>query len=83
MIFFILSRVLFVASMIFIIGYVFGNFSRHRSLTRITKVATIVAIIYFIGTNIFFARMGWGHRVRHNADYGWQCEASDSALSTK
>ena len=78
MILFILSRILFVASMVFIIGYVWGNFSRSRALTRLTKVATILAIVFFIGTNIFFARMRFGNGPRHNAAYGWHCEQKDS-----
>jgi hypothetical protein len=80
MILFILSRVLFVASMVFIIGYVWGNFSRSRALTRITKVATIGAILFFIGTNIFFARMRFRNGLRHNAAYGWHCEGADSTI---
>jgi hypothetical protein len=76
MVYFIISRLLFIASMVFIIGYVFGNFSRNKTLTRITKVATVLAIIFFIGTNIFFARMGYGYRVRHSAEIGWRCDST-------
>lgn len=81
MILFILSRVLFIASMVFIIGYVFGNFSRSRALTRITKVATVLAIVFFIGSNIFFARFAFRNGNRQHASYGWHCEKSDSALN--
>jgi hypothetical protein len=42
--------------MVFIIGYVFGGFSRNATLTTITKVASIVAIVVFIATNIFMVR---------------------------
>ena len=83
MIIFILSRVLFVASMVFIIGYVFGNFSRNRTLTRITKVATIMAIIFFIGTNVFFARMRFSNARLNQAAYGWHCGLGDSTRSNK
>lgn len=55
---FILSRVLFVASMVFIIGYVFGSFSKSKMLTRITKVATILAIVLFVAGNVFVFRGG-------------------------
>jgi hypothetical protein len=81
MILFILSRVLFIASMVFILGYVFGNFSRSRTLTRITKVATITAIVFFIGSNIFFARFAFRNGGRQHAAYGWHCEKGDSAVN--
>ena len=35
----LLSRLLFIACMVFILGYIFGNFSASKTLTRITKVA--------------------------------------------
>jgi hypothetical protein len=81
MILFILSRVLFIASMVFIIGYVFGNFSRNRTLTRITKVATILAVVFFMGSNLFFARAGFRNGMRNNAAYGWHCEKGDSTIT--
>ncbi|MBS0032022.1 hypothetical protein ACTJJ0_33190 [Chitinophaga sp. 22321] len=71
-VFIILLRILFVACMVFVIGYVFGGFSRKPALRSITKVAVILAIVLFIFTNIMFARMAfrnvngpWCHR---NAD---------------
>lgn len=58
--FIILIRVLFAACMVFIIGYVFGNFSKNATLATITKVASILAIVLFISANIFFFRFsGW------------------------
>jgi hypothetical protein len=81
MILFILSRVLFIASMVLIIGYVFGNFSRSRTLTRLTKVASILALVLFIGMNVFFARFAFRNGVRQNAAYGWHCGQGDSAIS--
>jgi len=54
----ILIRVLFVACMVFIIGYVFGNFSKSTALTTITRVASILAIVLFISANIFVFRWG-------------------------
>ncbi|HTE26167.1 hypothetical protein [Flavitalea sp.] len=63
----ILTRLLFIASMVFIIGYVFGNFSKSKTLTRFTKVAAILAIILFIATNIFaFRSANWRH-----GEHGW------------
>ncbi len=52
----ILSRILFVACMVFILGYVFGNFSKSKTLTRITKVAAVLAIALFIVGNVFMLR---------------------------
>ena len=62
----ILTRILFAACMIFIIGYVFGNFSRNPALTSVTKFAAILAILLFISANIFLFRFGgW-----HHGNYG-------------
>jgi len=44
----ILIRVLFAASMVFIIGYVFGGFSKKATLRTITKIASILVIVLFI-----------------------------------
>ncbi len=52
----IIVRLLFAASMVFIIGYIFGGFSRKKSLTRLTKIATILIVVLFIATNVFFMR---------------------------
>lgn len=58
----ILTRLLFVACMVFIIGYTFGNFSKSKSLTTLTKVAAILAIVLFISANAFTMRFGnWRH----------------------
>jgi len=54
--FIIIVRLLFAASMVFIIGYVFGGFSKKRSLTRLTKVAAILLIVLFVAANLFFMR---------------------------
>ena len=69
----ILIRVLFAACMVFIIGYVFGNFSKSAALTTITKVASILAIALFISANIFFFRFGVWHSGNFNgkANCGW------------
>lgn len=71
--FFILTRILFVASMVFIIGYVFGNFSKSKTLTRFAKLASILVILLFISANIFMFRVGrWmgNHHYGHH-HYGW------------
>ncbi|GGC14209.1 hypothetical protein GCM10011386_02350 [Parapedobacter defluvii] len=54
--FIMIVRLLFAASMVFIIGYVFGGFSKKRSLTRLTKVAVVLIIVLFVAANIFFTR---------------------------
>ena len=66
----ILSRILFIASMVFITGYVFGSFSKSKTLTVLTKIATILAIVLFISANAFFFRFsgaGRGWRGHYNA----------------
>ncbi|HMF71609.1 MAG TPA: hypothetical protein VK616_09050 [Flavitalea sp.] len=75
----VLTRLLFIACMVFILGYVFGNFSKKRSLTRITKVAAILSIILFITTNIFaFRSANWRHGERRW--HGCEIENRDSTL---
>ena len=70
--FIILLRILFAACMVFIIGYVFGGFSKRPVLARITKVSAILAIVLFIGMNVAMMRFAFGH---HNGRYGgWRCD---------
>jgi hypothetical protein len=59
--FIIILRILFVACMVFIIGYVFGGFSKRPSLAVITKVAAILLIVLFIASNAFLMRSGFRH----------------------
>ena len=74
----ILIRILFAACMVFIIGYVFGNFSKKPQLVTITKVASILAIVLFISANVFFFRFNGRHGYHHwrNCDY----EQRDSTI---
>lgn len=69
----IILRILFVACMVFILGYVFGNFSKNRTLTVFTKIAAITAIVLFVATNVFFFRAfrGDGNGRMHH-DTCWQ-----------
>lgn len=53
---FILLRVLFAASMVFIIGYIFGGFSKNPTLRVFAKIAAILVIVLFIATNILLMR---------------------------
>jgi hypothetical protein len=62
----ILIRILFVASMVFVIGYIFGNFSKRKGLATISKVAAILAIVMFIAANGILMRFGGWHRVGQN-----------------
>lgn len=47
----IFIRILFVACMVFIIGYVFGGFSKKPALKTITKIGVILSIVLFIAMN--------------------------------
>lgn len=68
----ILMRVLFVTSMVFIIGYVFGGFSRRPVLATITKVAVIVSIVMFIATTALSFRFGaWRQQYNGKYECGW------------
>jgi Na+-driven multidrug efflux pump len=73
-------RILFAACMVFIIGYVFGGFSRSAALTTITKVASILAIVLFIVTNVFVMRGMWRHRMAagEHACWNYQGKQVDS-----
>ena len=75
----ILIRVLFIGCMVFIIGYVFGNFSKKPALKTITKIASILAIVLFISVNIFAFRFGAWHHGNFNGNYcAWH--HADSAI---
>jgi hypothetical protein len=69
----ILIRVLFITCMVFIIGYVFGNFSIKPALRTITKITTILVIVLFIASNILFFRFAaWNHHAfNDHAKHGW------------
>jgi len=69
----ILTRILFIACMVFIIGYVFGNFSTNPALRTITKIASILVIALFITANILFFRFAaWDQRAFNgHGNYGW------------
>ncbi|MEO7801028.1 MAG: hypothetical protein ABIR81_03470 [Ginsengibacter sp.] len=78
--------------MVFIIGYVFGNFSKSKSLTTLTKVAAVSAIVLFIATNVFAFRFnGWrnqnghGHYncARDSGDATWHNRSVQDSLQSK
>ena len=79
---FIVSRILFIASMVFIIGAIFGNFSQRRTLAIFSKIAAILVIVLFFATTGFAMRFGgWGKYSRHY--YNERCERmhSDSTIN--
>jgi len=79
---FIVSRILFIACMVFIIGAVFGNFSQRRTLAIFSKIAAILVIVLFFATTGFAMRFGgWGKYRGHY--YNERCERlhSDSTIN--
>lgn len=54
----ILLRILFIACMVFIVGYVFGPFYKRPALRVITRVAVVLSIILFFAANALFFRGG-------------------------
>jgi tetrahydromethanopterin S-methyltransferase subunit D len=77
----ILIRILFAACMVFIIGYVFGNFSRSKTLTTITKIASVLAIVLFIAANIFLFRIGGWRYGNHNPKNNCYVSQKDSTVT--
>ena len=64
----VLVRILFITCMVFIIGYVFGNFSAKPALRTITKLASILVIVLFIASNVLFFR----YTAFRSGNYGGQ-----------
>jgi hypothetical protein len=62
----IFARILFIACMVFIIGYIYGPFSKRRGLTIAARVAAIAIIFAFIMMNIFALRGGTRGPWRHH-----------------
>jgi len=62
----ILIRILFAACMVFVIGYVFGNFSRRKTLATMSKIAAILVIVLFVVSNGILMRFGGWHRGIHH-----------------
>jgi len=77
-VFFVLTRILFIASMIFIFGFVFGNFSKNRTLATITKVASVLTLVLFLSTNIFLFRFRGVNRENRHHHYGCYYDSKDS-----
>ncbi|SEJ01603.1 hypothetical protein SAMN05216327_105290 [Dyadobacter sp. SG02] len=80
----IFARILFVACMVFIIGYIYGPFSQRRGLTIAARIAAIAVIFAFILMNIFAFRAGpfRGGPPRHHAH--WEhCDDHPAKADTK
>lgn len=71
----ILIRILFIVCMVFIIGYIFGGFSKNPTLSTISKTAAILAIVLFILANVFLIRFGFMHG--HGKYAGERCGFRD------
>jgi hypothetical protein len=72
----IIIRILFAACMVFIIGYVFGGFSKNRSLKTITKIAAILVIVLFVAVNGLFMRSYFGHGRFRGMHYWNRCDST-------
>lgn len=70
----IFARILFVACMVFIIGYIYGPFSQRRGLTIAARVAAIAIIFAFIMMNIFAFRGGPSHGGTSHGGYWSHCD---------
>jgi hypothetical protein len=74
MILLIVIRILFAASMVFIIGYIFGGFSKRPGLTRMAKIAAILIIPLFIAVNGLYMRSYFGHF--HGRNHWGGCDST-------
>ncbi|MBO9730177.1 MAG: hypothetical protein J7623_16175 [Chitinophaga sp.] len=74
----IILRILFVACMVFIIGNIFGGFSKKPTLRIIGRVATILVIVLFFISNVLFMRMAFAH---HHGNGPW-CHDREEVKTT-
>lgn len=66
--FIFIIRILFGVCMVFIIGYIFGGFSKKPGLAKAAKVAAIFSIVLFIALNIMLMRFAFS---RANGQHSW------------
>jgi hypothetical protein len=66
--------------MVFVIGYIFGNFSKTKILATISKVAAILAIVLFIAANGILMRAGGWHRGVHHYNDNCYEQPKDSVI---
>lgn len=64
--FFIFTRILFVACMVFVFGYIFGPFSKNKTLSVMARIATVLVVVLFISTNVLLFRYGRNNHNRWN-----------------
>jgi hypothetical protein len=59
--------------MVFIIGYIFGNWSTRPALRTIARISTILVIVLFIASNVllFRSRPWHGHHFNGPENCGW------------
>lgn len=81
----IFMRILFAACMVLIIGYIFGPFAKRPALARMARIASILAVVLFISTNILLFRIGhWRNRDGDGpACYGWKHQQQQAPANTK
>ena len=76
---FILVRLLLIAALVFVIGYVWGNFSKKKSLTTLAKISTILLVVMVIVGNIFAFRFaGWRNGRNHHQQEQCYFQRGDS-----
>jgi len=66
--FIFIIRILFGICMVFIIGYIFGGFSKKPGLAKAAKAAAILSIVLFIALNIMLMRFALS---RANGQHAW------------
>lgn len=76
--FIFIIRILFGICMVFIIGHIFGGFSRKPGLAKTAKVAAILSIVLFISLNIILMRFAFS---RANGQHPWR-HCDESAKTT-
>jgi hypothetical protein len=64
--------------MVFIVGYVFGNFSRSRALTTLTRIGTVLAIVLIFVSSFFALRFRRWNGQGARQHYGCYHDAADS-----
>ncbi|MHA4739919.1 hypothetical protein [Dyadobacter sp. MSC1_007] len=82
----IFARILFVACVVFIIGYIYGPFSQRRGLTIAARIAAIAIIFAFIMMNIFAMRSSRGRWQHDDPSHGrhWEhCEDHPEKAESK
>lgn len=63
---FIISRIVIIACLVLILGYVFGNFSTKPLLATLTKAASILILAGFIVGSVFILRF---RNANHTCDF--------------